>query len=480
MDVKSAYEKMRSAPVNNHDLNPTTPSYSRRSPEDSQPRPPLHRNHPAGATPVCLAALASFEFLFCIFLYSNNIKYFLPPMIVDETVVFFALCVTAFGIVLYRTGIRIAAIPLLISTLLFMGWLVVTAFWTVGYFLTLRSIGFHVVINLFCLLVGALGLAGDRVRLGRYVVFVALIGSLLSIHGLWIYANVGTFRYYDGLGIQRAYLSWTAPVATAAAMTWPFALNTLVDRRIRLAAFGVTAVFGGFLAVAGARGAFLSFVITTIVAVMVYPIRIRRPGLVIPKPQIYGIVFMVAIACVLVVSWNKDFMVDTRDRFISLFYYVTSDPMAERYERLAYFRAAISYWLDAPLIGNGIGSFGALYMKGIETEGAQPHNIVLELLCETGLLGLTLFGAMVLTAARGCTWERLRGDPLYCGLWLFMIGVFGVRAMTVGDLAGQWEFFVTLGALTMRDRTESGTGTAGARPAPMRNRAGKRLRPEEG
>lgn len=48
-------------------------------------------------------------------------------------------------------------------------------------------------------------------------------------------------------------------------------------------------------------------------------------------------------------------------------------------------RYAYDFWLEAPLFGNGLGSFSLV------TPLNYPHNIVMELLCETGVVGLLLF-----------------------------------------------------------------------------------------
>lgn len=46
---------------------------------------------------------------------------------------------------------------------------------------------------------------------------------------------------------------------------------------------------------------------------------------------------------------------------------------------------AYAFWLEAPIFGNGLGSFAAV------TDLEYPHNILMEFLCETGVVGLLLF-----------------------------------------------------------------------------------------
>ena len=60
------------------------------------------------------------------------------------------------------------------------------------------------------------------------------------------------------------------------------------------------------------------------------------------------------------------------------------------------------FWLDAPIIGNGFASFSYLFHKGSERPGGHPHNVVLQIAAELGLVGLVLFGLFVWSGAAPC------------------------------------------------------------------------------
>jgi O-antigen ligase len=56
----------------------------------------------------------------------------------------------------------------------------------------------------------------------------------------------------------------------------------------------------------------------------------------------------------------------------------------------------VSSWrgfLESPIIGHGIGSFGLFYLG--EDVRAYPHNIILQILFETGIIGLFLFSIFI-------------------------------------------------------------------------------------
>ncbi|MCL1067037.1 O-antigen ligase family protein [Shewanella olleyana] len=57
--------------------------------------------------------------------------------------------------------------------------------------------------------------------------------------------------------------------------------------------------------------------------------------------------------------------------------------------RADYFNIALEMFFEKPMLGHGFGSF-SIYVTGVDGR-LYPHNIILELLAETGLIGLILF-----------------------------------------------------------------------------------------
>jgi O-antigen ligase len=68
------------------------------------------------------------------------------------------------------------------------------------------------------------------------------------------------------------------------------------------------------------------------------------------------------------------------------------------------------FWLKQPLFGGGVGSWPILF-NGLD-EVNYPHNLILEVLVEFGLIGLLLLAAMAFPAVRRASVRRLRGDPV--------------------------------------------------------------------
>jgi O-antigen ligase len=63
--------------------------------------------------------------------------------------------------------------------------------------------------------------------------------------------------------------------------------------------------------------------------------------------------------------------------------------------RLFYWRQSLALLSEHPLVGGGAGAF-ARFVLGVDTQ-EYPHNILLELASETGLVGLTIFVCLLLS-----------------------------------------------------------------------------------
>ncbi|MEJ5231638.1 MAG: O-antigen ligase family protein [Geminicoccaceae bacterium] len=320
--------------------------------------------------------------------------------------------------------------------------------WSPGRVLALRSVAYNLTFNVFCLCVGALLLAADRHRTARFFVCVLAVGTFLSIHGLWIYSEYGTFRFYRGFDGIAAYLLWGFPVATASAISLGFAFAAPPGTARQLIGTILSILFAIFLFISSARAPMLSYAVCLAVPIFLVAPRIVGGRLLVPRTQIVAGLGALALIGYVSYSIYVGSVPDTIKRFFDLWAYIEYGGTAVRFQRLSYWLSALEYWSRSPWIGTGIGSFSSLYLGGLEIAGTQPHNILLEIVTELGLVGLVLFGFVLWMALRRVEIERLKQDPLFLSSFLMFVGLFGVRAMTSTDLAFQWELFVSLGLLT--------------------------------
>src|SRR5207248_2981789 len=79
--------------------------------------------------------------------------------------------------------------------------------------------------------------------------------------------------------------------------------------------------------------------------------------------------------------------------------------------RITLAQNSIRIWETRPLFGAGLGGFPVL--AGLGDTREYPHDLVLELLAETGLIGLLLFALLLAAALRSLRPLRtLRADAL--------------------------------------------------------------------
>lgn len=122
--------------------------------------------------------------------------------------------------------------------------------------------------------------------------------------------------------------------------------------------------------------------------------------------------------------------------------------LVEASSRIELFESALSQGASAPVFGNGLGLFRSPFppsplLLGLSSEGYYAHNIILEVWCELGFIGLVLLCVAIWPKA----FLRSLLGPLG-GLFV----LFLVFAMTSGDIYGNAGVFI-LGSVLRLSRT---------------------------
>ena len=121
--------------------------------------------------------------------------------------------------------------------------------------------------------------------------------------------------------------------------------------------------------------------------------------------------------------------------------------------RILLTRRALAQWREHPLLGTGLGVFYWHELQAAESMPALIHTSALWILTEMGLVGLFLFGGLII-AALLALW-RARRDyperPLYTGVLLLVVVLLGVSLAT--EALYQRYLWLFLG-LALRQRKE--------------------------
>lgn len=396
---------------------------------------------------VLLRTVFSFEAVLALFLYSNNLKIFFPAFPVDETIVLLVASAPSFLYLLWRDGLPRQAVPVLAVALLFFGWMTLGLFWTPSRTQAIRIVGYNLVFNLYALTAICLVVVTRRSRLRRFLLCVAVIGLFLAGNGLWIWATTKSFRFYRDFAENRIYLAWGYPAAAAAAVILAASLRLPLFSWRQLTSLLLLTTLVLFLLISTGRGPLLAFVASALVPLLAFKSVLRPGSLAISRIQIFTILVLLAGAFYVAYTFVTGQLSDTLARLTIVYNDITGDAAYRRHHRLNYWRQALYFWEKAPWFGHGPASFSILY-GAYEDSGAHPHNVLLEIAVDYGLLGIILFLTLLYVAIRGFRVERFRHDPDYLCVWMVFAGVaFG--AMVSVDLAAHASLFAAIGLLTL-------------------------------
>jgi O-antigen ligase len=212
-----------------------------------------------------------------------------------------------------------------------------------------------------------------------------------------------------------------------------------------VAAFGVGAASFALLVIGG-RGPLMAALLA--IPLIVLGVLMRRGESMTRLGRLAGLaVGVLALAAVSYVGFESfgGSLSDMQGQFRTLDRYelqFSNEDTSSVDERLRGQDLAFHMWTEKPIFGWGIGEFTVTnsYLK-------YPHNIVLEILCENGLIGALLFLSVCAAAVAGCVriaQDRSCGWPVVAIALLFLTD-FALHLTVQGYLADDRIFLAYLG-----------------------------------
>ena len=277
----------------------------------------------------------------------------------------------------------------------------------------------------------------DRIRYTAYVliasgVLQALYGALVSLQGLGEVAE-GTFanrNHYAayltmclsvGIGVLIASLSGEQN------QTWGRLFRNLMQWMItpKMALRLGLVIMVVALVLTRSRMGNSSFFISLLVTGVIGLLLAKRAT----KSMVILLISLVAIDVFIVGTYFGTRKVV--DRIVQ-----TTTETEDRDEVAGY---AVNMWKDYPVFGSGLGSFPVVFPRysesGTQVSYTHAHNDYLEFAAETGVLGLSLLGLMVVMSfAAALRAQYLRRDPLMRGLsFAAMMGIIALMIHSAVD-----------------------------------------------
>lgn len=394
------------------------------------------------------SALFSFESFFVLFLLAGKYKadprfHWVP---VDLTALFFALSIVSGMLVLWRRGMRVprGSTGLVFSFLCFTGFAAASLIWTPGWVYASQKVFYIATLVLWSLVACAFIIAYDRQRLIRFF-------GMLVVASVWFAWESSRPLLYGGsagrihaLGTSYLGLGQTIGLGTLVVVVYLlFGKGTLV---VKAMSSVLLFMFIGILGFLGGRGPLLATLVSVSTPLFL--------GMLPTGDQLqvkrYSIVMLgVLIACGVLLMWlYSRFSAVGLDRLIHVFGNIDS------MSRTSFYKDAVDFWLSSPLLGNGIGAWPVLRNMG--DFQLYPHNMILEILVELGLVGLVLYGGTLFLALTHLgSLNSIARSPWRLLILMCFLNVF-LNAMFSGDISDNREVFAMLGLMVAR--VDSGDG----------------------
>ena len=409
---------------------------------------PRKRDDSMGRRFVLLRAaggVLSFEGIFLLFMFSGTFKadarFAASP--VDLTVAFLVLSVAWF-VGLYaagkiQLGWRLFGYFLYWGILLSLGLLGLV--WTPSRVYARDKLLLLATLGTWSLLAGALVVGPSRERIGRLIYCLAALSVWMAAEALAFYVRSG-IRYSISL-LGTTYLGVGRVIGYGCLATLWVILYRLKRLWAKLAAFAWFCSQLFVLAFLGGRGPLLAATAAILMAgflsFTVRPdLRVRST----PRARVFLALFLGAVVVVVYLAQSGQ-QLHTITRLLEALSGAGGDSggSASVRIRLGLYGASLDLWAQRPLLGHGIGAFPVL--MGFGDRRSYPHNILLELLVEMGLVGMLVFLAMLTVVAYSLfAGGRLRRDAEGVGVAMLLVDTI-VNAMLSGDLTdNRFLFFV--------------------------------------
>lgn len=394
-----------------------------------------------------LSHLFSFEMVLVLYIYSNVFQTILPPLPVDSTIVLFVLSIGFGGLVILKEGVYLRGFYLVMAFLPYLFWAALSLAWTPSRLLVYEALKLLATVDLWMLIAGAMIIAPKRARMMRFLTLTAGMALIVALLGLHVYFIYGSFKY-AGWDVGRVYNEWGRAVATGSVVFLVLFLRSRFASARQLFLGVLLGLCTLFIFIASSRSALLVLAVPTALFMAVNLAPFGRRGLALSRAQLLVLMVVAAVVALVTVLISSGHQIDTINRLLKLITQAENTDLILGANRFDYFAAAWHYIAQSPLIGHGVRSFTVLY-RGFEMEGVQPHNIFLELLSDTGLIGFAAFGILLFMALRPLTLRRLRTDPLLLCVTMLFTGRL-TAAMFGQDLCFQNVLFLAIGLLALR------------------------------
>lgn len=388
----------------------------------------------------------SFESAFVLFIYAGLYKgdprfRFVP---IDLTLLFGVIAVLAGIHVILRHHIRWTRKSLLaayLGCLLFL-WMQTTSLWSPAPGFAMHKAVKMIPLVLASFLMSVLVIAPEPARVKRFQAVIVILANWIALEAYIAYSHrvAGTSLMVmsgDYIAVGRVLgLAWLIVYASVLSGTrnrWAAAMKV-----------GLLFYLGFGILIVGSRQALVAVSLAALLP-MANVVRFGLPRGSLTNRFKYAAAGILLLCLFVILGMRiADVEMNTLDRLALLFSRTSPGKSVET--RVTLMSWAIEGWKESPFIGRGLGAFGALYPldPGV---GAYPHNILLELLFEGGIIGLALFLSLVVCCVVGFQSGQQHAYLASYSAIPLLVAFAGVCILVSSTYAEERGFFSLLGLL---------------------------------
>lgn len=386
--------------------------------------------------------LFCFELVFVLFLFAGlfkgDLRFAWIP--VDLTALFFGLSVLSGMVIIInrRMIFNRRALILCMLYLAFASYALLTILWTPGWIYSTQKVLYIWTLVLWAVAAPALIISANPNKIKRLGTIFILLSIIISFEAISQYIQAGQPGFIKVFGSN--YLGLGRIAGLALIFSYAYLLFWARSLPAKLLAAALAGLFLCVLLIGGARGPFIAAVLSALIPILfAVHISLKRQVIKIERFTVPIIIITITVIALLVFFYQTGQMTQTMYRLQVL----TNEGMGDSAQaRIQHYAHAIDYWKQAPLLGNGIGSWpiinGNIDMRG------YPHNLILEILVELGLAGLVLFSILILYAL--VILKPIPGYKQSINILLLMLIIYMfLNSMVSGDIPDNRLLFACIG-----------------------------------
>lgn len=334
------------------------------------------------------------EVLFAGFLFSSVFKPIIGFELVDLTAVFMVLSMLVGLMRLYKDPkmYKLSILPIVLYAALTLLMLISFLYTPGGVYAQEKVLKFMSISSWSFL--GTFVLIRDKKSLDEFLKGLIVYGSLTCLYTFYDYitqSNSDLRRI--GVGEDNTNVLGLGRLAGTTALiilVKSFYVKSKTRKKILPLVLIAISIF--ILILTGSRMPFIALAASVILLVLLsFNFNIKLKDIRISKRLLGFLSLSPLIIIIFVYVYQKGFLNSMLHRLSAL----TQDGGGASVEaRSGLASVALRMWKESPLFGNGVGSF-PIYLTGIDSR-MYPHNIFMEMLSETGVVGLFLLVTLII------------------------------------------------------------------------------------